>query len=168
MTQIVSRMKKCFIYMAVLVLPSLAFGEPQDLPTHIKEGSSAFISASFKDQNGVAVKPDSISYFITDEATGAITIPAVGPTPLASTQTFELNTCNCRIVNNARNTENRLGTFKYTYGGASQYTGTDYARYVCDNVPDIVVAQATPGTPCAVSQVPSPTPTRTPTATPTS
>ncbi len=155
-------MKSPRILLFLLIFVSASFAvSPQDLPTHLEEGSNGFVGTIFKDQNGIAHKPDGIlHYFVSDEATGTVlqadaqaTITPTGPT-----QQFQINRCANRIV--GVGPENRLITFAFSYGGSGQFVATDYARYTVDDIPDLRVStpSGTPGQDCTVLQQPTPTP----------
>lgn len=154
-------MKKLIFSLMLLFGAAIAYAAaPQDLSTKIKEGSDAFLSVSYKDQNGVTNQPNYMEWSVTDESTGVVLIPKRTETPGYGTQTLNIDKCASRIINNTKDSENRLVTILFKYAGGV-YTGTDYARYKLENVPDIVV---TPGVTCAVGQVATPTPTNTPTS----
>jgi hypothetical protein len=156
-------MKKVYVSVGLLlILAGIVYAQnaaPVDLATRIREGTDSFLSVSFRDQNGVAVVPGSVIYKVTDESTGVVLIPNATPVAtLASTLTIDINRCAARIINGSKKDENRLVPVIFTYGGGA-YTGTDYARYKVDNIPDIAVTPVTtPGTPCVVGTVPTPTP----------
>jgi len=168
-------MRKAFLPilhgLLILGIAVIAIAQPQELTTRVREGSDPFITIKFLDQNGQPVLPNSIkSIQVINESDGSVIMPAITPRPTVSTQTFQLTKCASKIVNNSRDSENKIITTIFTYGGSQTpvpyptpvsdgpLTGTDYARYVVDNIPGIRVVTGTPPD-CVVEVIPTPTPT---------
>lgn len=150
----------------------MAIAATVDLPTKINEGTTAFLSTQFVDQNGVPTNVESVSLTVDDTQTGTRLygpIPATPyPTPNSTLQ-FILPPAANRIVGTGIQ-EKHVITLHFKYGGASQYTGTDFANYQVNNLQSITVDCPTPGVAepvCTVKPYTTPTRTQTPTRTPT-
>jgi len=180
-------MQKLLTFLIFIAIATAAHAEPVKLTTVLNEGDTGFISVTFKDQNGVAVVPNTIKWWIDDEASGTnlvppvtvVPTPAVNGTPGRTTYTIQIDECGQKIISN-RATENRIMTLAFTYGysiGTPGGPGTpvvgagtpgpqssnEYARYTVNNLPYLTVGGAYPN--CAAT--PLVTPAATATATPT-
>lgn len=145
----------------------------------VNEGSSAFLVATFKDQNGQPVIPNSVNWYVYDRATGTILQPPqdVDTGALSSTLTLEIKPEGNQIVNVALASEQHGVPVAFSYGGPTAtpvpggvptytpgqiegpFKGSDEAVYSVRNIPGLVVVCDANG--CRPTPIP-PTPTPTP------
>lgn len=151
---------------------AIALAAPYNITTVVKEGTSGWLPITFKDQNGALIVPCTVTIDVTDEQTGTVLIAPYASTAFASSPAASIvepvNNCAHKIVNPGQNTtENRLYTVKFTYLGCTaptpgttptpgQVTSTDYARYVVEDIPSLIVSGTPPN--CTVGPAPTPTP----------
>ena len=96
----------------------------------INEGSSAFLTITFKDQTGAGVTPTTAAYRL-DNA-GAQVRDWEAFTPASSSHIIEITGAENAILNPELATETMTVTVRWTYGTGS--SGTESFEYVIKNL----------------------------------
>ena len=96
----------------------------------INEGSSAFLTITFKDQTGTGVTPTTAAYRL-DNA-GAQVKDWESFTPSSSSYIIEITGAENAILNPELATETMTATLRWTYGTGS--TGSESFEYVIKNL----------------------------------
>lgn len=100
----------------------------------INEGTTCFVTATFRDQDGAPVTPTALSYRVDDVGSGAVIKDWTTVTPVSPEYIVELTAENYIIVNTSVR-EERLITFRWEYDTTKQGTG-EY-RYLVRNLSKI-------------------------------
>ena len=93
----------------------------------VNERSTYVVVLSFKDENEVAVIPDSLTYRLDDEATGEELIEDTVVIPTSSTYSVVIASTVNAILNDDRKFEIKVLTASFTY--ATTKVGTADHRY---------------------------------------
>lgn len=84
--------------------------------TTVNEGSTAYLTANFKDKDSVLAAPTTISYRIDCLTNGSEVKDDTAFTPAASSIEIELTKTDNALINQANYAERRLVTVTGTYG----------------------------------------------------
>ena len=87
----------------------------------VAEGTTSYLTAIFKDKDGVLAVPTSISYEIEDKETGTPILAATAVAPLADTVEVTISAAQNAMVGTG-DLEDHLITFTAGYGGGEQVT----------------------------------------------
>jgi|WetSurMetagenome_2_1015567.scaffolds.fasta_scaffold323314_3 hypothetical protein len=94
----------------------------------VNEKSTYAVKLSFKDENGVAVIPDSLTYRLDDEASGAEIIEDTVVTPVSSTYyNVVISSASNSILNDDKKFEIKVLSAKFVY--ATDKVGTADYKY---------------------------------------
>ena len=96
----------------------------------INEGSSAFLTITFKDQTGVGVTPTSAAYRLDNAGVQVKDWKAF--TPSSSSYIIEITGAENAILNSELTQETMTVTVRWTYGTGS--SGTESFEYVIKNL----------------------------------
>ena len=96
----------------------------------INEGSSAFLTVTFKDQTGAGVTPTSAAYRLDNSGVQVRAWEAF--TPASSSHIIEITGAENAILNPELATETMAVTVRWTYGTGS--TGSEAFEYVIKNL----------------------------------
>ena len=96
----------------------------------INEGSSAFLTITFKDQTGTGVTPTTAAYRLDNAGVQVRDWEAF--TPASSSHIIEITGAENAILNPELATETMTATVRWTYGTGS--TGSEAFEYVIKNL----------------------------------
>ena len=82
----------------------------------VKEGSLAFLTVSFYDEDNVLAVPTSATWEVHDKGTGTVMKIATAMTPIASQYEIELVSSINALVNSSNMEETRVATIKASFG----------------------------------------------------
>jgi len=101
----------------------------------INEKTTAVLSVTFKNENGVDVNPDTATYTLYDRSTRQIINGRNGTTIAGSgaTRTIELVPADNAIINPVRQTEEHRLLIEYTFGGSGK-AGSSEVQLVIVNL----------------------------------
>ena len=100
----------------------------------VNEGSHAFVTVYFWDENGVAVIPTTATYRIDDVSSNQKVVAAVAlPAPMAVSKIITITPAENTILNVKNRFEERRITVLFTYSAGAK-TGTDEFVYAVKNL----------------------------------
>lgn len=100
----------------------------------VNEKTSCIVTASFLDENELAVTPDSFTYRIDDVLSGTAIVGITVIVPGATTYDIAVTSTQNRIINSRKDLETRLVTVEFNYSGRH---GTAEYRYQVKNLKEI-------------------------------
>lgn len=86
-----------------------------------KEKSSCVITVVVRDEDGVAIVPDSVTYQIHDKDSGTVLVPSTPLSPALS-MTINVTATQNRILDQSRAQETRIVTVTAPFSGNKQVT----------------------------------------------
>lgn len=98
----------------------------------VNEKSTYVVVLSFKDENGVAVTPSSLTYRLDDEASGEEVIEDTVVTPVTTSYSVVIPSTSNLILNDDKKFEIKILTASFTYD--TDKVGTDEHRYRLKNL----------------------------------
>lgn len=101
----------------------------------VNEKSTAVLTVSFKDENGIAVAPSSGTYTITDVDSGTVITASTPFTPSGTTHDLTITPTENRILTTSNLFEKRKVTVTFTYLVTKQ--GTAEYIYLVNNLGNI-------------------------------